>query len=648
VNDPIESDRKCSPNSAEAGPEVGSEAGAGASTEVGTRRPGASRSLAQVLILAGYLAGAIAVTGHLWPDPAGRIVAGNPHDADLFAWYLRYAATSVAHGQLPALITSRLNAPQGVSVLWNTSLLLPGILLAPVTLLAGPQVSLTVLMTAGFAGSAAAMMAVLKRWQLSLGAAALAGAIYGFSPALVQSGIGHYNLQFAVLPPLIVDAGLRLFIVPAGPGQTTAAGRRQSIGAGVWLGVLAAAQFFIAEEMLALSALAGIILALCLAVLRPATVFRQLRDLRWLAGTAAAAVVTLLILGVALLTQFAGPLTQHGSPFLIGYFKNDLTVFVDPSGYVLWHTAASAAAAAALPGGASEQLGYLGWPMIVVLAVGFVVGWRDRRIPAFALTVLALDLLSLGAHPQVAGMTDQHLTLPWQWLADLPVLALALPERLSILADGVAAVLIALLFDWSVRAARAAWPGRSATVRLAAVRAAIVLVAVLPLVPAPLPAVAASRTPADFSAALASLRLASGATVLVVPVPDPTLTDPMRWQAATGADISLIGGYFIGPAWNGLAYVGGNGPRPTATYLDALWLASPAGRRAEPDAAPSPPPGRPPLATVRSDLAYWKPAAVLADTTAGTALGRYLTSILGTPTVQAGQVMAWRLPSAPG
>ena len=636
MNDPIESDLL----------------GSSSDAEVGQARPVRSTSraavLAQALVLAGYLAGAIAVTWHLWADPAGRIVAGNPHDADLFAWYLRYTATSLSHGQLPALVTSRLNAPQGVSVLWNTSVLLPGILLAPVTVLAGPQVSLTVLMTAGFAGSAATMMAVLRRWRVSLGAAALAGAIYGFSPALVQSGIGHYNLQFAVLPPLIVDAGLRLFFVPAGPGQTAPASRRQSIGAGSWLGLLAAAQFFIAEEMLALTALTGIILALCLAVLRPASVLRSLANLRWLAGTAAATVVTLLITGIALLTQFAGPLTQRGSPFLLDYFKNDLTVFADPSSFVLWHTASSAAAAAALPGGGPEQLGYLGWPMIVVLAAGLAAGWRDRRIPAFALAVLALDLLSLGAHPEVEGVTSQHLTLPWQWLAALPVLGFALPDRLSILADGVAAVLLALLLDWSARAARAAWSGRRAAVRVAVVRTAVVLVAVLPLVPAPLPAVAASRPPARWSAALTSLRLAHGATVLVVPVPEPTLTVPMRWQAATGADISLIGGYFIGPAWNGLAYVGGNGPRPTATYLDALWLASPAGRRADPGAAPVPPPVRPPLATVRGDLAYWRPAAVLADTTAGTALGQYLISILGTPAVEDGQVMAWRLPSAPG
>ncbi|HXL19031.1 MAG TPA: hypothetical protein VN961_16070, partial [Streptosporangiaceae bacterium] len=172
--------------------------------------PGGRR--AALLVLSCYLAAALILTWRLWADPASRTVAGNPTDADLFAWYLRYAAAAVRHGHLPALVTTAMNAPVGINMMWNTSLLLPAVLLAPVTLLLGPQVSLAVLTTAGFAGSAAALYYVLRRWQVSTGAAALAGAVYGFSPALVHSALAHYNLEFAVLPPLIIDAGLCLAV----------------------------------------------------------------------------------------------------------------------------------------------------------------------------------------------------------------------------------------------------------------------------------------------------------------------------------------------------------------------------------------------------------------------------------------------------
>ena len=177
------------------------------------------------LLLAGlyYLVGAVALTMWLWRDPASRIVAGNPYDADQFAWFFRYDATAVAHLRLPALITTGMNAPQGISIMWNTAMPLPGVLLAPLTLLAGPQASLTVLMTLGFAGSAAAMFAVLRRWGASVAAAGLGGLVYGFSPALVQSSTGHYDLQFAVLPPLIIDAALRLVTGRCGPARRAAA-----------------------------------------------------------------------------------------------------------------------------------------------------------------------------------------------------------------------------------------------------------------------------------------------------------------------------------------------------------------------------------------------------------------------------------------
>ena len=179
-----------------------------------------------------YLLAALAVTLWLWRDPASRTVAGNPYDADQLAWFLRYDATAIAHGHLPALITTAMNAPQGVSVMWNTFMLLPGALLTPVTLLFGPQTALTVFMTAGFAGSSLAMFAVLRRWEVSGPAAALGGAVYGFSPAVLHSAIGHYDLQFAVLPPLIIHVVLRLATGRAAP--CAAAPCAAACGWGCW------------------------------------------------------------------------------------------------------------------------------------------------------------------------------------------------------------------------------------------------------------------------------------------------------------------------------------------------------------------------------------------------------------------------------
>src|SRR5258708_26542125 len=223
-----------------------------------SQQPQARRGLAErpaVITILCYLAGALYVTAVLWTNPRGIRQVGDPQDVNQATWFIRNAATAIEHFRLPALSTMAMNAPHGVNLMWNTSLLLPGIAVTPITALFGPQVSLTTLLVIGFAGSAASMYYVLRRWQASLLAAALGGALYGFSPALVDSGIGHYSLVIAILPPLIIDRVLRL-----------ATGRGTALRNGIWIGVLVAAQLFVSEEALVDTVIATVIPLVVLAL----------------------------------------------------------------------------------------------------------------------------------------------------------------------------------------------------------------------------------------------------------------------------------------------------------------------------------------------------------------------------------------------
>ncbi|HUZ38279.1 MAG TPA: hypothetical protein VMV17_18300 [Streptosporangiaceae bacterium] len=561
------------------------------------------------LVLGCYLLAAVAVTARLWADPAGHAQAANLPDEDQFTWFMRYAAAAVSHGRLPALVTTAMNAPQGINLMGNTSVLLPGVLLTPVTLLAGPQVSLTVLLTLGFAGSAASMFWVLRRWDASLSAAALGGAVYGFSPALLNSGIGHYQLQFAVLPPLIIDVALRILT-----------GRARPVRAGAVLGLLAAAQVFIGEELLAQTAVAAALLAVTLAASRPHAVRGHIRPAA--AGLSTAAAVTLAICGYALWVQFVGPASLHGSPWHAGAFHSYLAVLVTPPGDLLFHTAGSAGYAAAYPGLLPEYLGYLGWPLLVVLLAAAVCCWPDLRARASAVTFAALELFTLGSAPiPLGGLHYPGVLLPWYWLRHLPVLGAILPDRFAILADGAAAALLAFGLD----RARAALP-QSASLARRAIPAAITVLAVLLLVPLPMPTAPAAPVPAGWQAAVARLRLPSDAPVLVVPV----FPQVLRWQADTGEPASLIDGRCFARDKAGLARPCVPRRTPTARYLNALWGGDP---------------GVPavPAAKVRAQLASWRTAAVVAVTPAGSPLARFLAGLLGPPATRAGQVIGWRL-----
>jgi hypothetical protein len=565
-----------------------------------------------------YLLAAFAITLWLWRDPASRTVAGNPNDADQFAWFFRYDAAALAHGRLPDLVTLAMNAPQGVNVMWNTFMLLPGMLLAPVTLLFGPQTALTVFLTAGFAGSALAMFAVLRRWSVGVPGAALAGAVYGFSPALAHSAIGHYDLQFAVLPPLIIDAGLAL-----------AAGRSRPVRGGGWLGLLVTAQIFITEETLLITALAGMLFGGVLAASRPrAALAGAAATAR---GLAVAAGVTAVIAGYPLLVQFFGPLAEHSSPFTPDYFKNDLSAFVVPSSYLLFHTSGSAAAAGRYQGLLPEYLGYLGWPLLITLLAAAIWLWRRPPARAAAVTWAVLEVCSLGGTLLFGGREHAGITLPWHWLQGLPLLSAALPDRFSIVADGAAAVLLAFAADAAFHALRRRWAGW----RPAAVVVSGAILAVLPIVPSPLPAAAATPLPPGWSQVFASLRLPASANVLVVPVPRSTFTESLRWQADTGVPGEMVGGYFMGPAWNGHAYTDGNGTPAAGLYLNYLWLKS-----AGTSAAVGPKPVS--QSAMLTQIEDWRVSAVVAVTAPDSPLARYLSRLLGRPAAAAGDVVAWR------
>ena len=394
-----------------------------------------------LFVLCAYLAAAVALNWRLWLGLGTMSAVGDPGpaDNDLMAFFLRYTADAIAHGHLPALVTTALNAPNGISLMWNTSVLFPAVALTPVTLLGGPLASLTVFATLGYAGSAAAMYWVLRRHGASVLAGTLGGAVFGFSPGMVNAGIAHYQIQFAVLVPLMIEAVLSIIT-----------GRGSPLLAGAWLGVLAAAQLFTGEEMISNVAIASLVLVAVLAVSRPSAVLARLRGT--VVGLGVAAAVALLLCAHALWTQFHGPLTEDGSPWLIAQHGNGLGAFVNPQAQLLFHTASSAAYAASHGADAAEYLAYLGPPLLILVAGVAIRYWRDLRVRAAAVTWAVLEALSLGVNGPA---------LPFHWLQGLPLLGDMLPSRLSITADGAAAAVLAFGLDLALSSApRAAGPPR--------------------------------------------------------------------------------------------------------------------------------------------------------------------------------------------
>ena len=98
-----------------------------------------------------FVLAAMLLTHRLWPGPAGRALALNPSDQALDEWFLAYA-TRAYRGDF-SLVTGLLNAPDGVNLLCNASLIGMGLLLAPVTLAFGAPVTFSVLVAGNLAAT---------------------------------------------------------------------------------------------------------------------------------------------------------------------------------------------------------------------------------------------------------------------------------------------------------------------------------------------------------------------------------------------------------------------------------------------------------------------------------------------------------------
>src|SRR4051812_45641366 len=79
----------------------------------------------------------VGVTSGLWAGLGGRMVAANLPDSIHYSWWLGHTPHALGQGSSP-FSTPDLNWPQGVSAMNNTTLLLPALLLFPISWLAGP------------------------------------------------------------------------------------------------------------------------------------------------------------------------------------------------------------------------------------------------------------------------------------------------------------------------------------------------------------------------------------------------------------------------------------------------------------------------------------------------------------------------------
>ena len=132
-------------------------------------------------------------------------------------WSLEWWPWALRHESVDPFYTHLLWAPAGFPTLWMTSIPIPALLAAPLTLTAGPLVAYNALMLTAVVLAAAA--AFLLCYELTgLAAPVLGGLVFGLSPYMLGHTLSqHLDLTFVFPVPLLALLCLRYVHGKTGP-----------------------------------------------------------------------------------------------------------------------------------------------------------------------------------------------------------------------------------------------------------------------------------------------------------------------------------------------------------------------------------------------------------------------------------------------
>ncbi|MFF4548161.1 dolichyl-phosphate beta-glucosyltransferase [Streptomyces sp. NPDC001406] len=523
---------------------------------------------ADLLVTVLFLLMAVALYSGRVFDPDHRYLPDSLQDQNQWEWFFAVTADNVAHLRSP-LFTDLQGFPDGVNLMANTVMLGLSVPFAPLTLAAGPAVALSVCMTLGLAATAAAWYwLIVKRVVRQRAAAFLGASLAAFAPPMVSHANAHPNFVILFMIPLIIDRALRL-----------CAGTRV-VRDGVVLGLMAAYQVFLGEEPFLLAALGMTLFAAAYAAVRRDVAREAWRPL--LKGLLIGAAVCLPLVAYPLYWQFTGPQSYrsvlHGDD--VGNSPLSLIAFAERSLF-----AGDAQTANSLSPNPTEQNAFYGWPLVALAFAILVRLWEQALVKALAFTAMAAAVLSLGPKIRIP-LTDTVYPGPWALLADKPLFESVIEGRVAMVCAPALGMMVAIAVD-----------------RLAATRAVGtmyfgflgVLLALAPLVPAPLKSAERAEVPAFFTDGTWRSYVREGESLVPVPLPDSGVAEALHWQTAADLGFRLPGGYFNGPYGEDRIGIYGASPRYTSNMLrDVRWTGV------------VPIIGKNWQAQAKRDFAYWK------------------------------------------
>jgi hypothetical protein len=400
------------------------------------RLPAWTRSAAvrEVAIALGFVGLACLTT---WPWIRDMWSQASIGDGTVYTWNFYWVPHRILEGGNP-WFTRDLFAPVGSHLGLGTTLVLPGLLAAPLTLTAGAVISFNVsvllwLAAAGYLAYRLALPTLRSR-----AAALCAGALYGAAPTVVYRTEALFNILTAAV------------LVPAALLAARWMARRRSVWSAVVLGAVVAAAI-LSDQTCGIFVLGSLVGYWTYAVLvRPAV-----RRRRLLVLGAVAAVAALVLASPQLYESLegrsstGGGITEQTRVGSAMTYSADVAQLILPSPQSRFFAGAYDSAAHDLGNLAAyrfDGVKALGWGILILALVGSLAARRPRWVRLAWVGTAVCLVLVLGPTLRIAGHqwapVPVHLAglrvsalMPYTWLLNVPVLQdLRVPERILVVA----------------------------------------------------------------------------------------------------------------------------------------------------------------------------------------------------------------------
>jgi uncharacterized membrane protein len=440
---------------------------------------------------------------------------GLPGDPAQYAWAFEWFPHALFSG-LPLLDSHAIWSPTGINLAGATATPFLAFILAPVTALWGPIVSLNVAMILAPVTTAWGGYWLCRYISKSSWAGLIGGGTFGFSSYEIAQSSGHLHLTMAFCVPLAALSVLRCV--------DGAISRRR---AGFELTLILLVQFYISTEVFFTSVVLGIAAMILAWVLADRAQRRRVVGAGIAVGSALA--VTLLISIWYVHAELNAPEYAKDLGFL--FYSTDVLSLLVPMSYTWIGGHTFSQVSALFQAGPGETNLYIGLPMALIVLRYLCTRWRLRGTKLITALLCLSVLWVLGTHLYVAGRPT--IWLPYSIVARLPGFNQIMQGRVAVYVALLCAVVLSL---WL------ASPSRRPALRWACGLVALAFVLPNILYPG-----AGNKgewlNPTFFKTSMYKRYLKQNETIL--PIAWAATGESLMWQAEDHMYYNMASGYFM-------------------------------------------------------------------------------------------------------